>query len=99
MSLDLDQLVRGGFSFAIGVVLEAVQMVKLNRDNRARLRVLNLERTIEDTDLEPVITVELRDQLTSFVSEGKLLRVPGEHDFGDINTEELTLLRLAQTVE
>ena len=59
MGLDLDQLVRGSFGFTISVVLEAVQMVKLDWDNRARLRVLNLERTIQNANLEPVITIEL----------------------------------------
>ena len=74
-------------------------MVKLDRDDRARLGVLNLERTIQDADLKPVITVELWDQLTSLVGECKLFRVPGEHDLGNIDAEELTLLGLAQAVE
>ena len=99
MSLDLDQLVRGSFGITISVVLEAVQMVKLDRDDRARLRVLNLKRTIQNADLQPVITVKLRDQLTSLVSQSELLGVSGEHDFGDIDTEELALLSLAQAIE
>ena len=99
VSLDLDQLVRGSFGFTISVVLEAVQMVKLDWDDRARLRVLNLERTIQNADLEPVITVELRDQLTSLVSKSELFGVSREHDLGNIDAEELALLCLAQTVE
>ena len=99
MRLDFNQLVRWRFSITISIVLEAVQMVKLDRDDRARLGVLNLERTIQDADLKPVITVELWDQLTSLVGEGELFRVPGEHDLGNVDAEELTLLGLAQAVE
>ena len=46
-----------------------------------------------------MITIELRDQVTGLVAEGKLLGVAREHDLSNVDAEELTLLRLAQTIE
>ena len=74
-------------------------MVQLDGDDAARLRVLDLECAIENADLQPMIAIKLRDQVASLVTQCELLGVSGEHDLGDIDAKELTLLRLAQTVE
>ena len=75
MSLHLDQLVGGSSCVALRIVLEAIQMIQLNWDDGARLRVFNLECAVQDADLKPVISIELRDQVTCLVTQGELLRV------------------------
>lgn len=46
-----------------------------------------------------MITVKLRDQVSSLVAKGKLIGVSGEHDLSDVHAEHLPLLRLTHTVE
>ena len=74
-------------------------MVQLDGDDAARLWVLDLECAIENTDLEPMIAIKLRDQVSSLVTQSELLGVSREHDLGDVDTKQLTLLGLAQTVK
>ena len=74
-------------------------MVQLDGDDAARLWVLDLECAIENTDLEPMIAIKLRDQVSSLVTQSELLGVSREHDLGDVDAKQLTLLGLAQTVE
>ena len=74
-------------------------MVQLDGDDAARLWVLDLKCAIKDADLQPMIAIKLRDQVSSLVTQRELLRVSGEHDLSDIDAKQLTLLRLAQTVE
>ena len=99
MSLHLDKLVltRGGISFS--VVLETLEVIQLHWNDRASLWVLDLECSIEDADLQPVVTIKLRNQITCLIAQGEFLRVAREHDLRDVDTEELSLLRLAQTVK
>ena len=74
-------------------------MVKLDRNHRAGLRVLDLEGTVKDADLQPMVAIELRDQVTGLVAKGKLLAVAREHNLRDIHAEELALLGLAKRIE
>ena len=99
MGLHLDELVSGSGSLALRVILEALHMVKLDRNDGARLGILDLKGAIEDADLQPMVAIELRDQVTSLVAEGKLLAVAREHDLRDVHAEELALLGLAERVE
>ena len=99
VSLHLDQLMLGRGSISVSVVLVPIEMVQLHRDDRARLWILNLERALQDADLQPVIPVKLTDQVARLVTQGELLAVTREHNLGDVNAEELPFLGLAQTVE
>ena len=51
MRLHLDQLVGRSCCVALSIVLEALQVVKLNRDDASRLGVLDLKCAIEDANL------------------------------------------------
>ena len=51
MRLHLNELICRSGRVALSIVLETLQMVQLNGDDAARLRVLDLECAIEDTDL------------------------------------------------
>ena len=73
--LHLNELVSRGGRLLICVVLESCHMVELDRDDGTRLGILNFESPVEDADLQPVIAVELRDQITRLVTESELLRV------------------------
>ena len=99
MSLNLNELVGRCGSVTLCVVLEALKMVQLDRDDRAGLRILDLKGTVQDADLEPMVAIELRDQVTSLIAQGKLLRIAREHDLCDIDTEQLALLSLAKTIK
>ncbi len=74
-------------------------MVQLDGNDGASFRIFDLKGAIENTDLEPMISIELRNQVSCLVTEGKFLRVTGEHDFGDVNAKDLPLLCLRQTIE
>ena len=74
-------------------------MIKLDRNDGARLGVLDLKRAIEDADLQPMVAIELRDQVTSLVAEGKLLAVAREHNLRDVHAKELAFLGLTKRVE
>ena len=97
--LHFDELVGRGGRVALSIVLEALEMVKLYGDDAARLWVLDLKGAVEDTDLQPMVTIKLRDKISRLVAEGELLAVSREHDLGDVNAEKLPLLGLAQTIE
>ena len=75
VSLHLNQLVRGRGRIALSIVLEALQVVELHGDNAARLRIFDLESAIQDADLQPMIPIELRDQVTGLIAQGELLGV------------------------
>ena len=74
-------------------------MIELHRNDRTGLRVLDLECAVQDADLEPVVPVELGDQVSRLIAEGELLGVAREHDLCNVDTEDLTLLCLALAVE
>ena len=74
-------------------------MIELHRNDRAGLRVLDLECAVQDADLKPVVPVELGDQVSCLIAEGELLGVAREHDLSNVNTEDLALLRLALAIE
>ena len=50
-------------------------MVQLDGDDAAGLWVLDLKCAVEDTDLKPMIAIELRDQVSSLVAQCELLGV------------------------
>jgi hypothetical protein len=86
-----------GGSFIFGLI--PVQVLKLDWDDRAGLRVFNFKLMILVGELKPVISVELSHEFTLRITEGKLLRVTREHDFSDVNLELLALLRDIDCVE
>jgi len=59
VGLHLDDLVLRGSSVTLSVVLEALQVIQLHWDNRASLWVLDLKSAVQNTDLQPVVSVEL----------------------------------------
>ena len=59
MSLHLNKLVCRCVCIALRIVLESVDVVELHGDDGTCLRVFNLESTVEDADLEPMVAIEL----------------------------------------
>ncbi len=74
-------------------------MVQLDGNDGACFGIFDLKGSIENADLEPMVSIELRNQVSCLVTKGELLRVTGEHDLSDVNTENLPLLCLRQTIE
>jgi len=97
--LHLNYLVGRGGCVALSVILETLHMVQLDRNDRTSLRVLYLKSAIEDADLQPVVTIELRDKVTCGVAKSEFLGVAREHNLGDIDAEKLAFLRLAKRVK
>lgn len=68
VSLDLNELVGRCGRISISVVLETFEMIELDWNDGAWLGVLDLKGTVLNADLEPVISIELRDQVTSLIT-------------------------------
>ena len=59
MSLHLNKLVCRCICITLCIVLESIDVIQLHGDDGPSLRVLNLESTVEDADLEPMVAIEL----------------------------------------
>ena len=68
VSLDLNELIGRCGSISISIVLETLEMVELDWNDWAWLGVLDFEGTVIDADLEPMISIELGDQVTRLIT-------------------------------
>lgn len=87
---------------SVCLVTVPAEVVELDRDHAARLGVLNFEIALSKRELQPVIPVELANQVALRVHQGKLLGVSGEHNLVDVDLEGLLfacfLVRIKQNV-
>lgn len=75
MSLHFDDLIFRGSGISLCVVLETAQVIKLNWYDGACLWILDLKGAVQNTELQPMISIELRNQVPRLVTESEFLRV------------------------
>ncbi len=96
---NLNHLVLGRTWILLRAIAEPFKVVQTYRDHTTSLRILNFEVSFVEAILQPVVAIELTNQVSLSVNKGKLLRVSGEKHFADVKLKLLLLLGLLKCVE
>lgn len=80
-------------------IAEPFKVVQTYRDNAASLRILNFKMSFVEAILQPVVAIELTNQISLGVNKCKFLGVSGEKHFADVKFKLLLLLGLLKCVE
>ena len=99
VSSNLNHLVLRRWRVLLRAIAEPFEIVQADRDHTTSLRVLNFEVSLVEAVLQPVVAIELANQVSLGVNEGEFLGVSWEIHFGDVKLELLLFLRLFQCVK
>jgi len=99
VSSNLNHLVLRRRRVLLRAIAEPFEVVQADRDHTTSLRVLNFEVSLVEAVLQPVVAIELANQVSLGVNEGEFLGVSREIHFGDVELELLLFLRLFQCVK
>ena len=99
VSSNLNHLVLRRRRVLLRAIAEPFEIVQADRDHTTSLRVLNFEVSLVEAVLQPVVAIELANQVSLGVNEGEFLGVSREIHFGDVELELLLFLRLFQCVK
>jgi hypothetical protein len=94
VSSNLNHLVLRRSGVLLRTIAEPFEVVQADRDHTTSLRVLNFEVSLVEAVLQPVVAIELANQVSLGVNECKFLGVSGEIHFGDVELKLLLFLSL-----